>query len=254
MTTRRTVGLACTVFAIAAPLQADVLWDNGPPDGSNAYENGTENVYGGRRALLDDFTLDGDSVLQDFHWEHFWNTLPPGSGTGMELLFRSDAGGAPGNVIATANITSYSEMATGQTYFARPGAVSWVTFDDIALDAGTYWFEAAIFGPEHDHWLVHTALTGSECWVNYDDFGGLQPGSNVYGVPADLNFVITGNVIPVDCAADVTGDGVVDFADLLAILAAWGPCGDICPEDVDRNRVVDFGDLLIVLAAWGPCE
>ena len=85
------------IGVVASAAAADTLWDNGPPDGSNAYENGTENVYGVRRALLDDFTLDGDSVLQDFHWEHFWNTLPPGSGTGMELLFRSDAGGAPGN-------------------------------------------------------------------------------------------------------------------------------------------------------------
>ncbi len=25
------------------------------------------------------------------------------------------------------------------------------------------------------------------------------------------------------------------------------------PEDLDGNGVVDFGDLLIVLAAWGPC-
>ena len=54
------------------------------------------------------------------------------------------------------------------------------------------------------------------------------------------------------CEGDVDGDGMVGFADVLAVLAAWGPCPD-CPEDLDDDDVVDFGDLLIVLAAWGPC-
>ncbi len=48
---------------------------------------------------------------------------------------------------------------------------------------------------------------------------------------------------------DVNGDGTVDFSDLLAVLAAWGPC-DGCPEDVDGSGAVDFTDLLAVLAAF----
>ena len=47
------------------------------------------------------------------------------------------------------------------------------------------------------------------------------------------------------------GSGDVNFADVLAILAAWGNEGG--PEDVDGNGVVEFADLLAVLAAWGPC-
>jgi probable HAF family extracellular repeat protein len=54
------------------------------------------------------------------------------------------------------------------------------------------------------------------------------------------------------CLADLDGSGAVDFADLLAILAAWDNAGG--PEDLDGSGVVDFGDLLIVLAEWGPCE
>ncbi len=180
---------------MASAAAGQTLWDNGPPDGSNGYSNGTVNAFGIRRALLDDFTLDGDSILQDFHWEHIWNFLPPGSGTGMELSFRSDADFGPGNVIATATITSYSEMGTGVTYFNRDGAESWVTFDDIALGAGTYWFEAAIIGPENNFWLIRTAVTGSECWINYDDVG-FGPGSAFGADPADLNFVLTGIPAP----------------------------------------------------------
>jgi len=48
---------------------------------------------------------------------------------------------------------------------------------------------------------------------------------------------------------DVTGDGVVDVLDLLAVLAAWGECVG-CPEDINGDGVVDVLDLLAVLAAW----
>ncbi len=105
-------------------------------------------------------------------------------------------------MIATATITGYSEMGTGVTWFDRPGAESWATFDDIALGAGTYWIEATIVGPENDFWLVRNEVTMSECWVNYDDFGGLQPGSAFRGrrgstfVPRDLNFILTGIPAP----------------------------------------------------------
>ena len=50
---------------------------------------------------------------------------------------------------------------------------------------------------------------------------------------------------------DVDGDGVIGFGDLLAILAAFGPCeGGPCPADVDGDGSVSFNDLLAVLAAW----
>ena len=49
---------------------------------------------------------------------------------------------------------------------------------------------------------------------------------------------------------DVNGDGVVNFNDVLALLAAWGPCEGDCPEDLDGDGVVGFADLLIILAHW----
>jgi len=57
---------------------------------------------------------------------------------------------------------------------------------------------------------------------------------------------------PPDCPADITGDGVVDVLDLLAVLAAWGDCPG-CIEDITGDDVVDVLDLLEVLASWGPC-
>ena len=54
---------------------------------------------------------------------------------------------------------------------------------------------------------------------------------------------------PVD-PADVDGDGTVGITDLLAVLAAWGPCSPPCPADVDGDGGVGITDLLAVLAAW----
>jgi hypothetical protein len=54
------------------------------------------------------------------------------------------------------------------------------------------------------------------------------------------------------CPEDLSGNGAADFADILAIIAAWGPCVG-CPEDLSGNGAVDFADILLVIAAWGPC-
>ncbi len=54
------------------------------------------------------------------------------------------------------------------------------------------------------------------------------------------------------CPGDVDGNGDIGFGDVLAVLAAWGPC-EACPEDVDGDGDAGFGDVLAILAGWGPC-
>ncbi|MBT8484379.1 MAG: hypothetical protein KJO43_02300, partial [Phycisphaerae bacterium] len=54
---------------------------------------------------------------------------------------------------------------------------------------------------------------------------------------------------PITLPADITGDGTVGFTDLLALLAAWGPCAG-CPADLDGDGIVGFTDLLELLASW----
>ncbi|MDP7519313.1 MAG: hypothetical protein QF438_04105, partial [Phycisphaerales bacterium] len=49
---------------------------------------------------------------------------------------------------------------------------------------------------------------------------------------------------------DVNGDGVVDTNDLLAVLAAWGPCESPCSEDINNDGQVDVNDVLVLIAAW----
>ncbi|MBT8485318.1 MAG: hypothetical protein HKO59_04360 [Phycisphaerales bacterium] len=55
-------------------------------------------------------------------------------------------------------------------------------------------------------------------------------------------------------AGDVDDDGVIDFVDLLTVLANWGPCDPPppaeCAGDANYDGAVDFVDLLLVLANW----
>ncbi len=67
------------------------------------------------------------------------------------------------------------------------------------------------------------------------------------GAGKDLSFTV--GAIP----GDLNGDGVVGVADLLILLANWGPCADCddCPADLDGNCTVGVSDLLILLVNWG---
>ncbi len=51
------------------------------------------------------------------------------------------------------------------------------------------------------------------------------------------------------CIGDVTGDGVTDVADLLALLAAYG--GSDPAYDLEPDGVVDVTDLLLLLGDFG---
>ena len=69
------------------------------------------------------------------------------------------------------------------------------------------------------------------------------------GVPSKASLVqLVG-----DRLGDLDGDGVVGVADLLLLLAAWGPCADCddCPADLNGDCTVGVADLLILFANWG---
>ncbi len=54
--------------------------------------------------------------------------------------------------------------------------------------------------------------------------------------------------------ADLNGDDAVGVADLLGLLASWGPCAKgCCLADLDLDGTVGASDVLALLASWGPC-
>jgi hypothetical protein len=209
-------GLLCGLVALAAlagTAQADLLWDNGDTDGSNGFSNLPSVFSDGTpastwRHVLDDFVVPAGETwaISDLHFYHIWNSTSPGFGTGLEMAIRQDNANTPGAIIVPSiNQTSYTEVPTGRTWFGLDEAGSSVEFDPILLGPGRYWFEAAVIKPAQptsvSFWMVRTGVTGNPAWVNYTDFNGLEPASNLFGSDFDLNFQLTGTVIPEPASA-----------------------------------------------------
>ncbi|MBX3353888.1 MAG: hypothetical protein KF684_13225 [Phycisphaeraceae bacterium] len=53
------------------------------------------------------------------------------------------------------------------------------------------------------------------------------------------------------CPGDTNADGVVNFADLNAVLSAFGQTGQGIPGDVNNDGTVNFADLNLVLSVFG---
>jgi len=87
-----------------------------------------------------------------------------------------------------------------------------------------------------------------------------SPCGNVFSNTALLT--ITSPCAPL-CPADIApvpgGDGLVNVQDLLAVIGAWGACGNPsnCPADIAPaplgDDLVNVQDLLAVIGAWGAC-
>ena len=67
---------------------------------------------------------------------------------------------------------------------------------------------------------------------------------------------VTVEFIP-QCPGDVDLSTMVNVADLLAVITAWGSCPNgcesTCPPDFDESCDVGVVDLLVVINNWGQC-
>jgi mono/diheme cytochrome c family protein len=101
---------------------------------------------------------------------------------------------------------------------------------------------------EYIEFLRDTNATDNRGQIAYDQW-------ELHGKSAPVN-MDTGMIkVITPIPGDLTGDGVVSTADLLQLLADWGPCPKPCPpwclSDIDKNCTVATGDLLILLGNWG---
>ena len=78
-----------------------------------------------------------------------------------------------------------------------------------------------------------------------------SPDINANGVPDSCET----RTCTADVAPPITGDGLVNVGDLLAVITSWGPCSG-CAADLapaHGNAQVNVNDLLGVITAWGTC-
>ncbi|MBG83383.1 MAG: hypothetical protein CMJ40_02420 [Phycisphaerae bacterium] len=75
----------------------------------------------------------------------------------------------------------------------------------------------------------------------------LLPESTSFALALNGGIVANAELETIPC--DVTGDGVIDTNDVLAVLADWGPCTG-CSSDTNDDDIVDVNDVLDVLGCW----
>lgn len=132
--------------------------------------------------------------------------------------------------------------------FADADGNQWIEFDE---DNGT-WIPT-VYGAEFG--LTVKDIENTEyLFFRYDDQGPYWD----YGGPEGAAGGTL--IVPVECPADIDGDGEVTVNDLLVVIGAWGDCAvpDDCPADItglsgSPDGEVDITDLLSVIAAWGAC-
>ncbi|MFM7259958.1 MAG: thrombospondin type 3 repeat-containing protein, partial [bacterium] len=87
------------------------------------------------------------------------------------------------------------------------------------------------------------------------DGNGTGDACDIAAGAEDIN--LNGVLDQCECLGDVLADGLVNGADLGALLAYWGPVtsspiSQAC--DINRSGVIDAADLTIVLSSWGVCR
>jgi hypothetical protein len=143
-----------------------------------------------------------------------------------------------------AGAQQYTKGAVAAFHVARWNGATWSA---LGADGGTN--DAVVTLHEHDFGPGGAPGGGTLVMGGWFDMAGAG-GGGVGGLGGAPNghFARWGPVCP---PGDITGDGVIDVNDLLAVIGAWGACPPgSCPADLNGDGFVDVDDLLLVISNW----
>ncbi|GIV07382.1 MAG: hypothetical protein KatS3mg017_0584 [Fimbriimonadales bacterium] len=133
-----------------------------------------------------------------------------------------------------------SEVNIIRVSFRHSGTNGWVPYDGFN---GSDYIQGDWGGDFYNH-IVNLVAPGARIGIYTDNACGC--GNQI---PFEFDYFETN--IPVALVGDVNTDGIVDDADLLAVLFNFGTEGECQDEDVNNDGVVDDADLLAVLFNFG---
>ncbi|MFK7959812.1 MAG: hypothetical protein AB8G96_04735 [Phycisphaerales bacterium] len=220
-----------------------------------------------------DHLMDFESQALGTSWGAAFGTpvgVPQFSEDGLDAAFEATTGGFFNEARI---IPSFAGLGSGRVlglnniaFFTKPGAVGLVervefVYADLGGTEELQVNGAPIFVGNMAGAPVAIA-PGVSCSVMTTPIPGGVLGRVTLDGPVET-LLIAGQEFAIDdicvtladippCVGDVDMDGMVGFTDVVAVLAAFGPCPG-CPADVTGDGTVSFDDLLAVLSAWGPC-
>jgi len=127
------------------------------------------------------------------------------------------------------------------TVSSSPGVFTWGSTDEMVADVQSW-----VDDPDSNFGWVLLGEEGGQ--GNARKFGSKDHDQSQAWPRLHVDF--TPPCMP---PANLNCDDVVNGADLLILLSAWGKCADPdeCPEDLNDDDVVNGADLLILLSDWG---
>ncbi|HIA71169.1 MAG TPA: hypothetical protein EYO01_00465 [Phycisphaerales bacterium] len=264
------LGLSGTAFGVV------VMDQIGPDDGTGIGANitGCQNFEAAYDiydiATMDNFTGAGENINMVEMVLNGWNGFVDPSGV---MGYNSNLHSAPAAaaISLVGDIaTSYADAASSTISATWMGAGFNVSMpSSMAAAVGMNWVSMI---PDND--FATGGQTGVADGLVGDGVLGWQanPGGG-FGMPGNMAEMLgeaayrihSGAAadpctlpLPAVCAADVDGDGAVAVSDVLAIIGAWGSCGDgtfrpvgdIAPMP-NGDCCVNVGDVLAVVGSWG---
>ncbi len=208
-------------------------------DGDGTFTVGDSTPSGGGPWMLNVADLDGNST-QD--------VAAANAGQNVGAILLGD--GAGNLVLGPVQPTDFTPLATDLGDLDGDGDLDWVTSSFggdwrcfVNDGAGVFTFDQEFPSPQAASCALMVDID-NDCDLDLaliDELADvviLQTNSGVTPAPGDLD-----------------GDCRVGITDLLALLAAWGPCPPACPPscpaDLDGNCAVGITDLIVLLAGWG---
>lgn len=159
---------------------------------------------------------------------------------------------APDSLIQILTRTTFTPQTTTWDYIRwgelQPNGQGDFDANGEVDDSDVYYFEEC-YTTEAGNWV------GCE-WADFDSDGDVDCADAAQFVAAWTGSgepPVFGGCAAELCEQDLSGDSVIDAADLAVLLGAWGPNpGD--PADFNSDGVVDAADLAPLLGAWGLCS
>jgi subtilisin family serine protease len=115
---------------------------------------------------------------------------------------------------------------------------------------------AALLRSQHPEWpadlttytIVHSTLATTSAWI-YDENPEFLKELSLGAGRLDIDAAVRLDPVVAPPLGDINGDGSVDTADLILLLADWGLTHT--SADLNGDGTVDTGDLIVLLGAWG---
>ena len=157
----------------------------------------------------------------------------------------------PGKIFAKCN---HGEDGTGPTFFTDATGIIFDTrIPAMSIDSTDYSFALPLGGGDVTvqarliYRRAFRAFVDAKQWTT-DGHG--EPLEDIepphYGHLMELEeFIVSGPV-----AGDITGDGVVDVADILLLISGWGSDGPGA-DLAEPTDIIDVSDLLFMINNWG---